>query len=121
MLISNVEQDTLVLGELNFNLAQSKENHRLLALDPGLPDIELRYYPFVIGKQENLVDFVLERDVVSRLHMKIDLVDSEYTIEDLNSTNGTFVAGKMLEANETVTIREGDEVKIADCRYRFVL
>lgn len=118
---SNVEQDTLVLGELNFNLAQSKENHRLLALDPGLPDIELRYYPFVIGKQENLVDFVLERDVVSRLHMKIDLVDSEYTIEDLNSTNGTFVAGKMLEANETVTIREGDEVKIADCRYRFVL
>ena len=118
---SNVEQDTLVLEELNLNFAQSKENHRLLALDPGLPDIELRYYPFVIGKQENLVDFVLERDVVSRLHMKIDLVDSEYTIEDLNSTNGTFVAGKMLEANETVTVKEGDEVKIADCRYRFVL
>lgn len=118
---SNIEQDTLVLGELNLNLVESKENHRLLALDPGLPDIEIRYYPFVIGKQENLVDFVLEREVVSRLHMKIDQVDSEYTIEDLNSTNGTFVAGKMLEANETVTVKEGDEVKIADCRYRFVL
>lgn len=116
---SAAEQDTLILGALNSE--QSKENHRLIALDPGLQDIELRYYPFIIGKQENLVDFVLERDVVSRLHMRVDYVDSEYTIEDLNSTNGTVVAGKMLEANETVVVREGDEVKIADCRYRFVL
>lgn len=117
---SAVQQDTLILGALNFE-EQSQKNHRLIALDPGLPDIELRYYPFIIGKQENLVDFVLERDVVSRLHMRIDYVDSEYTIEDLNSTNGTVVAGKMLEANETVAVKEGDEVKIADCRYRFVL
>lgn len=116
---SAAEQDTLILGALNSE--QSKENHRLIALDPGLQDIELRYYPFIIGKQENLVDFVLERDVVSRLHMRVDYVDSEYTIEDLNSTNGTIVAGKMLEANETVVVKEGDEVKIADCRYRFVL
>lgn len=116
---SNVEQDTMELG--NLEIGEREKNHRLIALDPGLRDIELLYYPFIIGKQENLVDFVLDRGVVSRLHLRIDCTDSEYTVEDLNSTNGTVVAGKMLEANETVTIKDGDEIRIADCRYRFVL
>lgn len=116
---SNVEQDTIELG--NLEIGEVEKNHRLIALDPGLRDIELLYYPFIIGKQENLVDFVLDRGVVSRLHLRIDCIDSEYTVEDLNSTNGTMVAGKLLEANETVTIKDGDEIRIADCRYRFVM
>ena len=37
-----------------------------------------RYYPFIIGKQENLVDHVLNRETVSRLHLRIDQKAGHY-------------------------------------------
>ena len=93
---------------------------RLHALDAGESDIVISYYPFIIGKQENLVDHVLDRETVSRLHLRIDQKDGHYYVQDLNSTNGTEVDGRMLENNETIEIREGVNVSIAGIRYRFL-
>ena len=39
---------------------------------PQEEDIPIAYFPFVIGKHEELVDYVLNRSTVSRLHMRID-------------------------------------------------
>lgn len=91
----------------------------LKALDIGEADIALSYYPFVIGKQENMVDYMLDRDTVSRLHLRIDRIGGDYQIMDLNSTNGTVVRGMLLENNEAVPLYPGDEVQIAKYRYRF--
>ena len=65
---------------------------RLTALEPGTEDIVIAYYPFIIGKQENLVDYVLRRETVSRLHLRIDRKEDRYYVQDLNSTNGTMPA-----------------------------
>ena len=42
---------------------------------------------------------------------------SKITVTDLNSTNGTTVAGVLLAANETAELNPGDEVRIADLRF----
>lgn len=109
-------QGTVLLSDFS-----PKETVRKLrALDSGEEDILISYYPFVIGKQENLADYILNRETVSRLHLKIDRVEEAYQVMDLNSTNGTMVRGVLLENNESVVLHPGDEVQIARYRYQFV-
>lgn len=91
----------------------------LRSLRKEIPDIAVSYFPFLIGKQEGLVDYVLAEDAVSRLHIRIDREGEEYCITDLNSTNGTTVAGKLLESNETAAILPGEEVYIANLGFVF--
>lgn len=92
---------------------------KLCALEPGLEDIMLPYFPFIIGKQKHLVDYFLDHETVSRLHARIDRTEDSWLIQDLNSSNGTMVGGKLLENNEFSELRPGDEVRIAGLRYQF--
>lgn len=101
------------------DLSHSAENRRLRALDAGLSDIEIPYYPYIIGKHPHLSDYQIEREGVSRLHLRIDREDSRYYLQDLNSTNGTRLCGRMLGNNEKAEVQIGDEVCIAACCYRF--
>lgn len=91
----------------------------LRALGPDTEDILITYVPFLIGKQEGMVDCVLSGDAVSRIHARIDRDGEEYRISDLNSTNGITVNGRVLETNETVGLKKGDEVLIANFAYIF--
>lgn len=108
-------QDTVLLSDLS----PRETVRKLRALDEGEKDIAISYYPFIIGKQENLADYILSHDTVSRLHLRIDRQETEYQIMDLNSTNGTVVRGTLLENNESVALYPGDEVQIAKYRFRF--
>ena len=105
--------------QLLADLSDNRKQRILRALDPGGQDIHLPYYPFVIGKQSNLVDFQLDRDTVSRLHLRIDQDGDTYRIKDLNSTNGTQLCGRLMENNEEAEVHTGDEICIARYRYRF--
>lgn len=91
----------------------------LRAVGSEIPDITISYVPYLIGKQEGLVDYVLESETISRIHAKIDREGEEYQLCDLNSTNGTSVNGRMLETNETVTLNKGDEIFIANFAFIF--
>ena len=99
------------------NDGSRSEFHRLVSIKPELEDIAVLYYPFVIGKHQGLADYILDRDTVSRFHLRIDKEGERITVTDLNSTNGTQVGGKLLDANETAEIRPGDEIWIADAGY----
>lgn len=91
----------------------------LRAAGPGAEDIAIAYVPYLIGKQNGLVDWVLDSDTISRIHARIDREGDEYRISDLNSTNGTCVNGRLLETNETAVLKKGDEVLIADFAFIF--
>ena len=52
---------------------------------------------------------VLVEEMVSRRHARIQLQDGVITIEDLGSTNGTFVNGEKIQKG---TLREGDRILI---------
>lgn len=107
-------QTTLLAG-----CAEDGVTRRLESREEKAEDILIPYFPFIIGKHEELVDYVLNRSTVSRLHVRIDREGEKYRVTDLNSTNGTMVGARFLEANETVEICVGDEICIADLRFIF--
>ena len=62
-------------------------------------------------------DFVVDAALVSRVHCRFVLNDSgELALEDLGSTNGTFVNGKKVAR---VTLNNGDKLTIG--RVQFVV
>ncbi|CUH91614.1 DUF6382 domain-containing protein [Herbinix luporum] len=83
--------------------------------------IEMDNFPFVIGKYKNNVDYLLDKEVVSRYHLKITMEDDKYYITDLNSTNGTYLNEKPLPCYKKHEIVSGDEVSIAGIKYIFRL
>ncbi|KYF88551.1 hypothetical protein BE17_22695 [Sorangium cellulosum] len=62
----------------------------------------------IVGRSMEL-DMVLVEDMVSRRHARITCTDQKLWIEDLRSTNGTFVNGEKIEKK---TLKEGDRVLI---------
>jgi pSer/pThr/pTyr-binding forkhead associated (FHA) protein len=62
----------------------------------------------VVGRSSEL-DMVLVEEMVSRKHARIALSGGVISIEDLGSTNGTFVNGEKVERG---TLKEGDRVLI---------
>ncbi len=62
----------------------------------------------IIGRSSD-ADMVLVEDMVSRRHAKISTMGGEVVLEDLNSTNGTFVNGERIKR---VTLRVGDRILI---------
>jgi predicted component of type VI protein secretion system len=55
-------------------------------------------------------DITLDDDQVSRSHARVSVADGVVTIEDLGSTNGTFVNGARIDAAATLAL--GDTVRI---------
>src|SRR5213075_3320836 len=62
----------------------------------------------IIGRSSEL-DMVLVEDMVSRKHAKITTDDKAVTIQDLGSTNGTFVNGEKVRK---VELKDGDRILI---------
>lgn len=95
-----------------------QECRKLIPKNGGM-EIPLNYFPFIIGKNKDFVDFFLNQPGVSRLHVKFEETADGYSVTDLNSTNGTMVNGTSLAANETAVIKLGDELVIASEVYTF--
>ena len=62
----------------------------------------------VVGRSSDL-DMVLVEEMVSRKHARIAYEDDAIVIEDLGSTNGTFVNGEKIKRTQ---LKEGDRVLI---------
>lgn len=62
----------------------------------------------VVGRSSDL-DMVLVEEMVSRKHARIEMRQGVVEIEDLGSTNGTFVNGERVER---ASLREGDRLLI---------
>src|SRR5687767_13195484 len=63
----------------------------------------------IIGRSSDL-DMVLVEDMVSRRHAKITTTDAEILIQDMGSTNGTFVNGEKIAGRARLT--EGDRILV---------
>jgi pSer/pThr/pTyr-binding forkhead associated (FHA) protein len=53
----------------------------------------------IIGRSAKCT-VVVPHDGMSRQHCQIDVIDGEYFITDLGSTNGVFIDGQRIEANQ---------------------
>src|SRR5689334_21793147 len=64
--------------------------------------------PIIVGRSSDL-DMVIVEDMVSRKHARIQMQQDQIWIEDLGSTNGTFVNGEKIKR---ARLKEGDRVLI---------
>lgn len=64
-------------------------------------------------------DVQIQADTISQLHARIDRDGEIYYIEDLNSTNGTYVNDEPLAYKERRKLNNNDMIRFADVRYRF--
>lgn len=62
----------------------------------------------IIGRSSDL-DMVLVEDMVSRRHAKISTNENEVFIQDMGSTNGTFVNGEKVTRSQ---LQEGDRILV---------
>ena len=75
---------------------------------------------FRIGKERSYVDyFIGDNAAISRSHANIITSGDEYFVEDTNSTNHTYVNGKMINANEKIKLSSGDVVRLANEDFSF--
>lgn len=72
-----------------------------------------------IGKAED-AELRIEKDTISRYHARIDAKNKEYYIEDLNSTNGTYINDELLPYKEVRQLKSNDIIRFADVKYRFL-
>ncbi|MFL9909297.1 FHA domain-containing protein [Paraburkholderia sp. RL17-337-BIB-A] len=80
--------------------------------DLGLLPIEVQAFPFLISKADEVFSRYRDRyphqvNYISRRHAHVFLKGGELYLEDLGSTNGTFVGGKRLDET-AVALVEGD-------------
>lgn len=76
--------------------------------------------PFTIGKDGEACDYRLDHPSVSRIHCRIlDDPGVGAVIEDINSTNSTYVNGYQLKPYEKHAINAGDKIRIAELEFLF--
>jgi len=126
----------LLVKAIPEGIAESEVN--LAFTGPGFAHPSGKTYPFrgknvLIGRVDrasgvvskvlgvNLTDLEdIEEPSVSRRHARILLRDGEYLIQDLRSTNGTLVNGRMLEPETRCPLEHGDKVQFGDVALFFI-
>jgi len=63
---------------------------------------------------QNMVE--LDDSLVSRYHAVIQKVEDDYFIEDLISTNGTFVNGQKVPSGKYILLHHGDVILVGRTR-----
>lgn len=82
-------------------------------------DFRLEKSACVVGKNPR-VRLRIDRETISQFHAKLDYYDKTYFIEDMNSTNGTFINDEIVNYKEKKALTPGDVIRFADVKYRFL-
>ena len=89
------------------------------AHDPAGRTIRIPETACVIGKDPDLCPLTIPEETVSRIHAKLHVMEDGIYLEDLNSTNGTFVNEEAVLGKEKKKLRDGDRVRFAASEYIF--
>lgn len=88
-----------------------------MAVRLNVSEVDMRADPdgLIVGRSARKARLILKDDSVSRAHARIAFGD-HLTIEDLNSSNGTSIDGRMLAAGEKARIEQGVAIEIGAVR-----
>lgn len=101
-------ENSKILGELRYEGDGREEN------------LKIETPVYLIGNQKEEVDGVVRDETVSRIHARITVEEGTYYLEDMNSTNGTYRNGEMLNYMEKVPLVKNDKITFAKETYRFI-
>lgn len=80
----------------------------ILVTRDGTREFTLRIGENTVGRQD--ADVLLTHNTVSRKHAVVTVEDGKVYVEDIGSTNGTFVDGRKLDPGQRVELANGAEV-----------
>ncbi|MDD9939551.1 MAG: GGDEF domain-containing protein [Myxococcales bacterium] len=103
------EDKTVVAGDVPVAEAPDGKRAQLVVLaGPNVGEMYSLEGTHTMGRGRN-ADLRIRGDGVSRQHLRFVVNGEEVRLEDLGSTNGSFVNG---ERADTVTLRDGDKIQI---------
>lgn len=73
--------------------------------------VSLEHFPYTIGKENT--DFIIEKNVVSRMHASISCRGDGYFVMDENSKNHTWLNGRQLSPYTETPLGDGDTLRLA--------
>lgn len=85
----------------------------------GFDNLQMNAPVVKIGKGAD-ADMKIVKNTVSHIHARILLEENQYYLEDMNSRNGTYVNGTILNYKEKKLLKKNDIIAFADVKYRFV-
>lgn len=89
--------------------------------DGGESDFVISRRSYRIGSKEGENDGVLKSKGVSRHHARIVKTDDGVMLEDLNSKNGTYLNGKIVNYRKPEKLSADDVIIFADEEYRLLV
>jgi len=97
-----------------------KQDHLIVTKGPRTGEkILLSKLPITIGREDS-VDFPVQLDSISRKHVRVSKGDGGYIVEDLKSSNGTYVNEARIDKPRQ--IKNGDMIALgADFELRVVI
>ena len=100
-------------GTLRFRGADNS-GHRF-GFDLDADDLRKRQRLVIIGRDADRCDVILSHSTVSRRHARLSVGRSDMLeIEDIGSTNGTYIDGVGVKAGATHPLRPGAKLRIGD-------
>ena len=82
-------------------------------------DLKIEGDSYTIGSDDTCEGHI-PSSTVSRKHARITRNEDMYFLEDLNSTNGTFIGGELLNYHVKMSLGKNEIVIFADEKFRFI-
>lgn len=98
-------------------LIQQNSSSFKLRSTNGNQEFSLNQPEILVGREVEC-QIALKSGHISRYHAKITLMPQEVVVEDLRSTNGTFINGRRITSPQTAHL--GDEIRFHELAFRLV-
>lgn len=90
-----------------------KEMFLKTRLSEPYSDLYMKKNSMVMGSMKDGCDYQIPEKGISRMHAKIMKKEDGLYLLDMNSTNGTYVNGELIESGREYPLEEGDEISLA--------
>ena len=101
-------------GEDISDISPTKDTNEIkkfmLSSIDGKYAFEINEASVIIGREQNMREYLQKKPFVSRTHAKIMIDGDALIIENLSGTNYTYVNNKKMGLGERVTLIDGDEL-----------
>src|SRR5512138_1873505 len=118
-----VMRDLRAGGQLSGDGVSKSPYGQLLVLRAGASGVAAgKTFPLgpsnIIGRSMENCEIALNDTFLSSQHARLELQGDVWVLEDLNSTNGTFV--NEIEVRDAISVEEGDIIRVGRVEMRLV-
>lgn len=107
-------------GGSDWSLLGYDESGGNIRYDFDVTDLTRSNDGLILGRNPEHCHFVVDNTSISRRHVRLFLTDGHVVMEDLDSTNGTYVDGRRVAPREPVPLHSGASLIFGDFFLRFV-